>query len=438
MNAFVIITIVIAVSYGWGMRGSWLGGERGAVLPGALLGMLLALFSGSTIIAQNFYYFAGAGALGMAFGGTETYGQTMGFILNHTEGNHNPNKGYIGLILKGALWFGICGAVLGLSFSVAGGKYYSPAEIGISVILIPLMQALGIFIFNKPYNPKNDEKPKIYFSISRREEWGGNLITLVYLIVFATINKDFYTVFFALTGIFGGAVGWVIGIRIYDIQSHPLKSGKYLFGKFHNHIDGWKIMEFTLGAVGGLFYAVYFIATKNTLLQERIDLITENSGIWNPLGKFANYSAFIFIALVLLTAVQYPLIKRKAVSARAVELTERVIFFIIPLALILLGSIKTAQFVAFSMIVYFAAEKIIFEKSENTALRIIYAVITVACVICQCFLPLPPIAYILMYGFFYIITDSNNKDNSKSRPIVISWFIILALYLTLTVLFTVN
>ena len=38
LNMIMFITFsVIAVSWGWGMRGTAIGGEKGAMLPGALL-----------------------------------------------------------------------------------------------------------------------------------------------------------------------------------------------------------------------------------------------------------------------------------------------------------------------------------------------------------------------------------------------------------------
>ena len=61
-----VLIISVALSYGWGMRGALIGGEKGALLPGALLGMFLALFSGIETLSSNFYIFAAAGAPGAA------------------------------------------------------------------------------------------------------------------------------------------------------------------------------------------------------------------------------------------------------------------------------------------------------------------------------------------------------------------------------------
>ena len=64
----LILTIIPAASYGWGMRGTTIGGEKGAMLPGAIIGGLLALFSDVLIVKEHFYIFSALGAVAMYFG----------------------------------------------------------------------------------------------------------------------------------------------------------------------------------------------------------------------------------------------------------------------------------------------------------------------------------------------------------------------------------
>ena len=71
---FFIAFSAIAVSYGWGMRGTIIGGEKGAMLPGAFMGLLMAVFSGSEVLASSPWILAGVGAVGMYCGGCMTYG----------------------------------------------------------------------------------------------------------------------------------------------------------------------------------------------------------------------------------------------------------------------------------------------------------------------------------------------------------------------------
>lgn len=441
---FFIITVSIAVSYGWGMRGMIIGGERGAVLPGALLGMFLALFSGNELIAQKFYVFAAAGALGMAYGGFEPYADTMSYILKHDAPDYNPKKGYLGLMLKGANWFGICGAVLGMSFSSVLGRYYSTASLVIFIALIPVMQAVGIKIFNKPFDRDKKIFPKIYLSHDSREEWGGNLVTLICLLVFTLINRDFYAFFFSLVGIFGGAVGWCIAIKLYDFQLHPMKNGKYFFGKTQPVIDGWKIMEYSLGAFNGLCFAVYFFATKSTMLAERLEL--SGGTLRNSMGdKGSLIFAYVTVAVIFLTAIQYidaePI---KKIPFRFFELAERAAMFALPMIGVMLGSSKMSELVAFFMIVCFASEKVIFERSRNIhgtrklITNTAFGIAAAAALTVQIFVKLSPIVYILFYTLYYIAAENSTwykKDYRGSRILVNSWFILQSLYLIAVILF---
>lgn len=437
-NLFIVLTVSIALSYGWGMRGSLIGSERGALLPGALLGMFLALFSGSQTVADNFWFFAAAGAVGMAYGGAQTYGQTLGFIVHRGKPDYAPAKGYAGVAIKGGLWHGIDGAVLGIMFSAAGG-YYKPLAIIIFFALIPVMQAIGVTVFNKPYKPKEGRFPKIYFSIDRREEWGGNLVTLIGLLIFTLLHKDYYAFFFAVVGLFGGAAGFSLGMVIYDFMHHPMKNGRYFFGSFNDKLSGWKTMELTFGAVGGIFFAVYFVLTKDTMLKERIDVIEANGGITDFTGSLSAVLPWIFVALVIITKAA-DLFADKLTS-HGVDLIQRPFIFILPMILTLLGNPLAAQFTAFSLIVFFAVEEAVFDRMSKFtgAKKIIVTsalvIAALASVICQAFISLPIIVYILMYTIFYIVTNNiMSKHYGDAHITVTAYFLLQTAYLTAVIL----
>lgn len=442
---FFIIVVSIAVSYGWGMRGMLIGGERGAVLPGALLGMFLALFSGNAMISEHFYIFAAAGALGMAYGGFEPYAETMSFILHHKEGEHFPKKGYGGLMLKGALWFGICGSVMGMAFSALSGAYYKPVSLVIFLALIPLMQGVGVLLFNKPYDKENRKFPKLYLSIESREEWGGNLIMLICFLIFALVNKDYYSVFFSLTGIVSGAIGWTIAITLYDFQAHPMKNGNYFFGKIQNYIDGWKIMEYSLGAFTGLCFAIFFFATKDTMLAERMSIAEANGGFWNVMGDKSLMFALITVLCMFLVAIQYIDAKPfNKVPFRFYELAERAILFALPMIGVMLGNEKSAEFTSFFLIVCFAAEKVIFERSKRISgtrkllTNLGFGIVAIASLILQIFFKVPPIAYILFYTIYYILAENSTiykKEFFGSRYTVNGYFLVQSIFLIAVVLF---
>lgn len=437
-NILIILTISIAISYGWGMRGTLLGGLRGAVLPGALLGMFLAIFSGNEIIAKNFFIFAAAGASSMAFGGSETYGETLGFITHRNGAEYNPKKGYIAVFLKGALWHGIAGLILGIAFSMVSGKYYNGIDVVIVLALIPLVSLLGEQIFNKPYNKKEKIFPKIYFSIERREEWGGNALVVLMLLIFTLIKKDYYAFFFGIVGLLGGGAGFSIGMKLFDFIANPRKNSKVFAGKYNKYFGGWKAMEFSFGAIAGLFFAVYFVATKDNMLAERI--CNAESGmpvISGPLTPYSQILSYISLALV-------PLIKgltlfEDKLGDYIVDHIERPVLYVIPMILAVSGCELSAKLNAFALIVFFASEKVVFErnkkadKSTKIILGIIFGICTLASVLLCIFTDIPFIAYILMYTVFYLVADNVPlKKFKESRISVYSYFIAQTLFLVVT------
>jgi len=437
-NIFIILTVSIAVSYGWGMRGSLLGGLRGAVLPGALLGMFLSLFSGNEIIAKNFYVFAAAGASAMAFGGSETYGQTLGFITHRNVEEYNPKKGYMAVFLKGALWQGIAGTVLGIAFSAVSGRYYNGIDIIIVLALIPFVSIIGEQIFNKPYNKKEKIFPRIYFSLDRREEWGGNVLVLLMLLIFTFIRKDMYAFFFGLVGILGGGAGFSFGMVLFDFIANYTKNGTKVAGRYNNYLSGWKTMEFTFGAVAGLFFTVYFVLTKDTMLAERISNVQDGMPvIISPLTPYAQTLSYISLALV-------PLIKivslfEDKIGEHPADLIERPVLYVLPMILALSGCELSAKLNAFALIVYFAGEKVVFERnrkskaSTKAVLGIIFGSCTIAAVLLCIFTELSPVAYILTYTLYYIFADNIPfKKPKESRISVLLYFAVQTLFLIIT------
>ncbi len=379
----IIITLLVAsfaVSYGWGMRGCIIGGEKGAMLPGALLGIVLAWFSGVEIFRTNFWIFASVGALTMFFGGTEPYGQTMGFVLHHGAPDYDPKKGYTGLALKGMLWFGLCAAFLGMSFSVVTGAYYEKYELIGLFVTIPFVQALGVKVLNNPYDKEKKIFPRIFFSLDRREEWGGNLFLLLELIIFVIVKKDTFALLMCLSGMLSGAIGWILAIFIYDKTAHRRKNGKFVLGKAQEHgmIDNWKIMEYTLGAVGGFGISLCFCLNYGTILRYG-DIVGNNGRLWDVLGEYGDTLSWIAIGLFMAAILQYVYVYYKTrglkdglgMDMHVIELIERPLYSVIPLLLIMLGSLNMAQLMSFFAIYWVLMEKMCFEIFDGFKNRII-------------------------------------------------------------------
>ena len=102
-----ILLVLLSLSIGWGIRGNY-GHEAGAMIPGALAGISVALFSGREDWRRRVPFFAFFGALGWAFGGSIAYMVPT----SYTASGHLPTQvyGFFGTFLQAFLWAGLGGA----------------------------------------------------------------------------------------------------------------------------------------------------------------------------------------------------------------------------------------------------------------------------------------------------------------------------------------
>lgn len=357
-----IVFSTFAVSYGWGMRGALIGGEKGAMLPGALIGLVLGWFSGLGTIGT-----AAAGLIGMTFGGTETYGETIGFVLHRGKEDYNPKKGYAGLSLKGGLWFAICGGFIGISLSYG---VYSDSDIYIFCLLIPVMQLVGYWLNNTPYNPAKNKFPKRYFSRTRREEWGGNLLMLIAMAMMADLRDDYFTLIMMAGGFVFGAIGWVVAMRAYVAAVYPLKNGKYLFGKLYHKglIDGWKLMEFILGAFGGFGLSLAFClgydfieAYREKASYEGAEFVSEYVSGWIPV-----FCTVCILGILAVNATAFICDRRgKSLNSFVTDHVERPLYNVIPLMFVLAGDGFSARVMTAFMLIFVCILKCLFDHYIN-------------------------------------------------------------------------
>ena len=104
----------LAMSVGWGFRGDY-GHEAGAMVPGALLGLCIAMTSGRSDWIRRATLLAMLGAIGWAFGGQMSYGRIIGYTAHVSF--PTVAYGYASLFIIGALWSGIGSAVLALGMT---------------------------------------------------------------------------------------------------------------------------------------------------------------------------------------------------------------------------------------------------------------------------------------------------------------------------------
>ncbi len=352
--AFWVIITAIAVSYGWGMRGTLLGHGRGAMLPGALLGLCIAFMSGIPALENNWIVLAGAGAAAMYYGGGMTYGETIGLVL-HNKPSAPHFNGVIGLVIKGIMWFGVAGGYLAIAIRALGGQVYSLAELVILAAMPILLWPLGVRIFNRPHKPEEGKLPKLYFSRERAESWGGHLLTLLAIIIYSAVKGDSFTLIMALFGVLGGGLGWFVGIYFYYLSHSPFKNGKWLFGRLSagHYIDGWKIMECVLGFFGGGFIALGFAVAKSDL---GFILLAAPGRLE---GLLATLLPVLWLLAVAAVVVKARLQKK---IGKVLTYLMQTVFATAALALIYAGSELTAVLTIGTVLIGILIDKMCFEK----------------------------------------------------------------------------
>ncbi len=241
----------VAMSLGWGLRGTIGGGQIGALIPGAIVMFCLARLLGWS---RSLGIVAAIGTVGIGLGGQETYGQTIGFLRD----SQTVLWGLTGLTLKGGMW-GVSGGVLvGLAFM--HGKY-RPAEIFVGLVLMLAVTLAGIQFIDAPqlvYFSNPHDKP-------RPENWVG--ITLGALALWGylkMLNRESVTTAFTFGGLIAGAVGFGGG-------SLFLAYGATL-PKEYQSWPWWKMMEFTFGAVFGLGLGAVAYWRRDTLRETEAHL----------------------------------------------------------------------------------------------------------------------------------------------------------------------
>ena len=252
----------LAGGMAWGIRGQY-GHETGAMIAGLLVSLTLAVLLCPKATSLQIAVAVAWCTVAMGFGGTETYGQTVG--LTHDKellGNWAALRwGMLGLAIKGGAWIGFAGLFLGMGL---GGKRYRPLELLLMMLGGVAVFYAGVALFNSPYDPANKILPAVYFSddwrwepgavlTPRREVWGGLLLALAALMAYTgKVRKDGLAWRLGLWGVLGGALGFPLGqcLQAYHAWNRELfRSG--LWAWLDPHMNWWNMMETTFGAVMG-------------------------------------------------------------------------------------------------------------------------------------------------------------------------------------------
>lgn len=288
-SLLTIMAAALAGGLGWGIRGQY-GHETGAMIAGLLVGgVLMAGF------CQGMNRLAVARALALTtvaigIGGSMTYGQTIGLTQDAPLiGNWAAlTWGMLGLSIKGAIWIGFAGLLLG--HGLGGRTLRWPVMLLAMIGLIGLKQ-LGVWLINEPYDPSRKILPAVYFSDHwywepgadlkpRREVWGGlglGLIAATLTVRFAV--GDRLAMRMALWGMLGGAVGFPGGqvLQAYHAWNQPAiaaSSWQWLDG----YMNWWNVMETAFGSIMGTVLAVGLWWNRKLIVNQQVRPLTD----WPP------------------------------------------------------------------------------------------------------------------------------------------------------------
>jgi hypothetical protein len=231
------------MSLGWGLRGSIGGGSLGAMIPGAMIGLVLCVLLGRQSDAGVIAAFA---AIGVGFGGQETYGQTVGLSLQ-------PDTFWwaiLGFVIKGAVWGLLGGAFIGLALD---RLHHTNRQLLAGFVIMVIGTWLGWRYLNSP--------KLIYFSNRldrpREELWAG--LWLGGLLLLAWFRSRVPSMF-ALYGAIGGGIGFGVGASLQPM-------GRAVWAGMP--LGWWKAMELTFGALLGLAYVLCAWSLRSRLAGAR-------------------------------------------------------------------------------------------------------------------------------------------------------------------------
>ncbi|MGE3317098.1 MAG: hypothetical protein AB7O26_18430 [Planctomycetaceae bacterium] len=260
--ATYLIFPAIAMSLGWGLRGTIGGGPMGATIPGVMIALAICLLvrrPGGIAVA------AALGTIGVGLGGQMTYGQTIGFVRNvETE-----QWGLLGLAVKGAVW-GLSGGVL-LGLGLVHEKF-TRRQILIALLLMIGGTFLGWALVNQPkliYFSNREKEP-------RAEIWAGLLFgaiaTTGYL---ASLRRSNVPTSFALLGLIFGGLGFGGGGVFNKFGTGTFKENYQNEGwwkTIDQYVGWWKLMELTFGLLLGLGYGLAAWIHRKEIAQSDVDV----------------------------------------------------------------------------------------------------------------------------------------------------------------------
>ncbi|MBN1345607.1 MAG: hypothetical protein JXQ73_23145 [Phycisphaerae bacterium] len=270
-----LLVPTLAGGLGWGIRGQY-GHESGAMVPGALIALTIAVLILPRASGLRLARLAALAAIGFSFGGSMTYGQTLGLSQNTEIRELAYWWGLLGTTIKGGIWVALAAAFMAIALSK---KRYGPGEMALLLIAMIALWAVGVWLLNTPIDVPNKKTPLIYFSDywnagkpnwkPRQELWGGLLFALAGMTLYlGAIRHDTRAVLLILVGLITGAVGFTFG---QSLQAFCNWHAPFPSAAVAPYVDAWKVMEVTFGLINGFGLALGCLLLYRNVDFEHLD-----------------------------------------------------------------------------------------------------------------------------------------------------------------------
>ncbi|MDX2037440.1 MAG: hypothetical protein SFX72_12380 [Isosphaeraceae bacterium] len=199
-----VLLVGLALSVGWGMRGNF-GHEYGAMMPGALAGLAIAIASGREDWLRRAPWFGFLGAVGWSFGGSQSYMQVIGYT--HSGDSLSVAYGFACLTLIGLLWACFGGAFTALAAVLDRKRLVSVAAAGVVVIIAWQLQELAISMRGRPDGDHRHEDILYWFDT----DWVGASTAFAAVALYSLIRRRLE---FGSSLVLHMAAGWWVGFLL--------------------------------------------------------------------------------------------------------------------------------------------------------------------------------------------------------------------------------
>ena len=325
----------LAMGYAWGYRGT-VGHEYGAMVPGAILGLMLCLGSGRLDWHRRSAVVGLFAAVGWSWGGSLSYMEQTFYALSDSA----PDVVYAFAVifLLGALWAGCGGALLGLGLTERRSELESLTRAFIAVCTAYLAAFIYLSVFpehRQSYltftvkhlhngdwlaatltlvasslywiaSPRDRKATALFVwgavawwlgyglmtfvgglrlaPLHRSESWGGVLGVLVALIIYLVRRKNRAALMLCFCGCLGGGFAFVLAVFLHNALW--LRWG--VFADIEPAIPYWVCAEVTFGFLMGLFMAMATLRLLRGGIAPAVD-----DGDRAPLDAFSVFAVTI-------------------------------------------------------------------------------------------------------------------------------------------------